>query len=272
MPLVRFLESISGPEYSYGQSQVVNLDQSSADYFILIGVAELSEGDVTEQELQLATGGYEFTGGFTDRAVGQAGADDLGSNVSYTTAMANEGRWMRFGIDIAKHNANDDPYWTNPTPPADDNGIGLFGGQYLPPATTKLFNFLDTSHSAAKDTGDLLYTAANGSLDFTECQPGDLALVRFDFNVIPQVANSTLEVGLIWAARDASDVVTFEFALTASPIFYGEGSVGEVTLNRPLISAYFASYEDTNARALPAIRCDNPILIQPLTMLATLQR
>jgi hypothetical protein len=38
------------------------------------------------------------------------------------------------------------------------------------------------------------------------------------------------------------------------------------------MSAYFASQEDVNARALPAIRADNEILIQPLTTLCTIVR
>ena len=29
-----------------------------------------------------------------------------------------------------------------------------------------------------------------------------LALVRFDFNVVPQVANTTIEIAMIWQTRD----------------------------------------------------------------------
>ena len=135
-----------------------------------------------------------------------------------------------------------------------------------------MFDFTDTSIAAAVTSGSNPYTAANGSLDWTDCKVGDQAIIRFDFNVIPQVANTTVEVGLIFATRDANDNVTFTFPLTTTPLFYGTGSVGNTYLNRPQMTAYFASSEDINARALPAIRADNPVLIQPLTMLTTIIR
>ena len=97
-------------------------------------------------------------------------------------------------------------------------------------------------------------------------------MIRFDFNVIPQHANTTVEVGLIWATRDSNDDVTFTFPLLTNPVFFGTGTVGKTYLNRPLITAYFASAEDVNARALPAIRADNEVLIQPLTTLCTIMR
>ena len=134
------------------------------------------------------------------------------------------------------------------------------------------FGFSASGYSDAVEAGSLQYTAASGSFDFTQCVAGDLALVRFDFNVLPQIANTTLEVGLIWQTRDANDSPTFTFALTGDPIFFGTGTVGRTFLSRPLLSAYFASQEDVNARALLAVRADNPIQIQPLTTLTTIQR
>lgn len=239
----------------------------------LNGVSSSQQSNVSANSVVLATAGYEFTGGFTDRTTGTAGASDVGSNVFYTQTEVDNKRWMRFGIDSTQQLANDDPYWTDPTP-ADADGIGLFGGSYMPGNVTSLFdfNFNASTYSDAVETGDLQYTAANGSLDFTECVVGDLALVRFDFNIVPQIANTTVEVALIWQTRSAADVPTFTFALAGQPIFFGTGSVGETFLNRPTISAYFASNEDVNARALPAIRADNPVQIQPLTMLSTIQR
>ena len=103
-------------------------------------------------------------------------------------------------------------------------------------------------------------------------QPGDLLQLRFDFNVNVQIANTTLEIALIWQTRDENDEPTFTFALTGQPIFYGTGTVGRTFLNRPFLSAYFASREDTNARALLAIRADNPIQVAPLSTLVTIQR
>lgn len=220
-----------------------------------------------------SSGGYEFTGGFADRTTGLAGQSDVGSNVSYTQTMVNAGRWMRFGFDSTQQATNDQPYWTSPTP-SDHTGVGLFGGDYMPGGVTSLFDysFNSTGYSDAVESGDLQYTAADGSLDYTHCSVGDLALVRFDFNVLPQIANTTVEVGLIWQTRDSNDDATFTFALTTQPIFYGVGTVGKTFLNRPIISAYFASDEDVNARALPAIKADNPVQIQPLTILNTIQR
>lgn len=239
----------------------------------LNGVSSDQQSNVSSNSVVLATAGYEFTGGFTDRTTGTAGASDVGSNVLYTQTEVDNKRWLRFGIDSTKQLANDVPYWSDP-PPASAAGVGLFGGSYMPGSVTSLFdyNFSVPSYSDAVTTGDLQYTAANGSLDFTECVAGDLALFRFDFNVLPQVANTTLEVALIWQTRAADGTPTFTFALAGQPIFFGTGTVGQTFLNRPTITAYFASNEDVNARALPAIRADNPVQIQPLTMLSTIQR
>lgn len=218
-------------------------------------------------------GGYEFTGGFADRTTGLAGQSDVGSNVQYTQSMVDSSTWLRFGFSSVNQATNDVPYWTDPTP-ATATGIGLFGGQYMPQGVTSMFDFTfnSTSYSDAVTSGDLQYTAADGSLDYSQCNAGDLALVRFDFNLLPQVANTTVEVGLIWQTRDADDNATFTFALTGEPLFYGVGTVGQTFLNRPVLSAYFASNEDVNARALPAVRADNQIQIQPLTILNTIQR
>ena len=220
-----------------------------------------------------ADGGYEFTGGFADRTTGTAGASDVGSNVDYTSTFVTNRRWMRFGFDSSQQVTNDSAYWTDPEP-APTAGIGLFGGAYMPAGVTRLFDFSfnSSTYSDAIESGDFQYTAADGSYDFSQCLAGDLALVRFDFNVVPQIANTTLEVALIWQTRDAADNPTFTFALTGSTTFFGTGSVGKTFLQRPLISAYFASNEDVNARALPAIRADNPVQIQPLTTLVSIQR
>jgi hypothetical protein len=217
--------------------------------------------------------GYEFTGGFADRTTGTAGASDVGSNVSYTQTMVDNARWLRLGFDSSQQQANDFAYWADPAP-APTAGVGLFGGSYMPDNVTSLFDysFNSASYSGQVLSGDFQYTAAGGSYDFTQCKVGDLALIRFDFNVLPQIANTTLEVGLIWQTRDANDAATFTFALTTQPQFYGIGTVGKTFLARPLISAYFASNEDVNARALPAIRSDNPVQVQPLTTLCTIVR
>ena len=232
-----------------------------------------SGGDstVNQTHINKATSGYEFTGGFAERTTGSSGANDLGSNVQYTTEQATAGIWKRFGFSAARQLANDVEYWGE-TDPDFDQTKGLFGGLHMPEDVDNLINYTDTSHQAAATTGSLLYTEAAGSYDFTECQVGDRVQVRFSFNAVPQVANSTMEVGLIWATRDENDNVTFTFPLTTQPIFFGTGSQGVAYLNRVEMSAYIASDEDLNARALPAIRCNNEILIQPLSTLVSVVR
>ena len=242
------------------------VNTSTNNYFILLDNAN---GAAQWADYNDSVAGYEFTGGFKDRNVGQSGATDAGSNVAYTQAMADAEQWLRFGFAASSQVDNDVAYWSDPTPAA-TSGIGLFGGTAMPGGVSSMFDFEFGVSSWAASAA--LYTEASGSLDFTQCLVGDLALVRFDFNVVPQVANTTIEVGLIWQTRDSNGNPTFTFALTGQPIFYGQGTVGRSFLNRPILSAYFASNEDVNARALPAIRADNPVLIQPLTVLSTIQR
>jgi hypothetical protein len=243
-------------------------------------IPESLEGlpDDVNDKLIESDGGYEFTGGFADRLAGQSATTDIGSFVAYPAELVGDqdtpGTWLRFGFSEAANIANDQQYWGE-TDPAYDSTKGLFGGLHMPGNVTNLFEFGysdPAGYSAAVTTGDLRYTAANGSIDFRQCRPGDLALVRFDFNVIPQVANTTIEVAMIFATRNANDEVTFTFPLTGGPIFYGTGTVGKTYLNRPTLSAYFASAEDTNARALLAVRSDNPVLVAPLTTLVTIAR
>lgn len=242
----------------------------TAEAITLGGIASL---------VSMETGsGYEFTGGFTDRTTGQSGASDLGSNTQYTAQMAADESWYRFGFDRTRQVANDNAYFPITDPEVFDQTKGLFGGQHMPAGITDLidFDFDDSgatgSYSDAVTTGGLKYNAATGSYDLTQCDVGDLVKVRFSFNAVPQIANSTLEVGLIFMTRDANNAPTFTFALTTQPVFYGTGSQGVAYLNRVEMSAYIASAEDLNARLLPAIRCNNEILIQPLTTLISIIR
>lgn len=264
---------------------------------------------LTQNVTQAAQGGYEFTGGFTDRVLGQAGANDIGNDVEYTSAMVSTSQWLRFGFDSTRQLANDKPYWSRSSDveeapgaiygadagnlPGDYSmdgsnaypdayqGTGLFSGTYMPAEVTSMFNFTDNvtvqpdtnpGFNAASTSGDLQYNAATGSYNMSECKVGDFCQFRFDFNLTPQFANTTVEVGLIWQTRDSSGNSTFTFALTGEPLFYGSGTTGQTFLNRPNISAYLASAEDVNARALPAIRADQPVFIQPLTTLFTIGR
>lgn len=241
------------------------------------GSADLTqvEADITYVSGVRKTG-YEFTSGFLERTTGSAGVSDVGSNFEYTLDMAGSGIWKRFAFSEGQQGANDVPYWSDPTPsPA--SGIGLFGGDYLPDGVTQIFDFTygsgDTGFTPSGVTGGgEIYSAASGSFDFKQFNPGDFLQVRFDFNALPQIANTTLEVALIWQTRDSGDNPTYTFALAGQPITFGADTVGETYLNRPILTAYFASEEDVNARALLAIRANNLIQIQPLSTLAIVSR
>jgi hypothetical protein len=218
--------------------------------------------------------GYEYTAGFADRGTGQAGVSEVGDNVDYTQAMVDDDMWYRFAFSSVQQLTNDVPYWTDPTPsPA--AGVGLFGGDYLSPGVDSIFDFTfdeTPGYSSAVSGGSLNYNAAAGSFDWTNVRPGDLARVRFDFNVVPQIANTTIETAMIWQTRLEDGTPTFTFALTGPTSFFGTGTIGRTILQRPEITAYFASYEDVNAKALLAIRSDNPVQIQPLATLAQIVR
>ena len=199
--------------------------------------------------LETTDTGYEFTGGFEDRTTGQSGANDIGSNVQYTSTMAQDGTWYRFGFDAARQAANDVAYFPVDDPTFDQTK-GLFGGIRMPEGVSKLIDYSNADLEAAVTTGSLQYTEAAGSYWLEDCNVGDLVKIRFSFNAVPQVANSTLEVGLIFATRD-DDGNGRSHSLPTQPIYYGTGTQGQAYLNRVEMSAYIAS-DDRNARLLPA--------------------
>ena len=114
--------------------------------------------------------------------------------------------------------------------------------------------------------------ATTGGFDFSQLQVGDKVEIRFDFNAIPQIANTTLQPAIWYKNRDTNNNVTFTFPLTAQPIFYGTGTVGKTYLNRIEMSVYIASQEDINSLSHFAAKSDNPIIIQPLSCLLTIVR
>lgn len=253
----------------------------SEDYTDLTNKPDLTlKADKTLAEKGIS--GYELTGGFSDRNTTGSGQSDIGSNVEYTQAMVDDGRWYRFGFNSAKQITNDTPYWSNSSTNSDEaphsgttayQGVGLFSGTYMPEGVSNLFNFTQNdSWNLATTLNGHNVTAGTGSLDFTDCTVGDFAQIRFDFNILPKIANTTIEAGLIWSTRDTSNNVTFTFPLATTPMYFGNGTVGSVFLCRPIATAYFASMEDVNARALLAIRANNPVDIQPLTTLVSIER
>lgn len=219
--------------------------------------------------------GYEYTAAFVDRTTGTAGVSASGTNVQYSTQQANSGVWLRFGFDPDAQVTNDQPYWSDPVP-EEASGVGLFGGSYLPKEKVDSvfdFSYSGSNYTPAGTTSDgEPYTEASGSFDFTDLTPGSFLQVRFDFNVLPQVANTTVQVALIFQTRDANDDPTHTFALTAQPVFFGVDAVGKTFLNRPILTAYYASEEDVNARALLAIKSNNLVQIQPLATLCIINK
>jgi hypothetical protein len=222
-------------------------------------------------EMVVNSSGYEFTGGFSDKPATNSYVWDNTTSVSYSQADADAGNYRRFGLSDAVHQAVDAPYWSDPTPNPNWQGFGMFGGDHLPAGkTTTLLNFNFAGWSDSTMTGS--NSSDTGTIALDGLSVGDLVSVRFDYNIIPQVQNTTVETGLWWATRSNADAITFEFFLQGGTAFFGQGTVGVTKLQRVTSTAYLASNEDVNAIALPVIKADNPVLIQPLSLLVTITK
>ena len=217
-------------------------------------------------------GGYGRSSAFDEYQTGTEASQDPADYVEYTQELANTGTWRRFGITTAGNQARDGNWWGE-TNPNYDQSRGLFGGLTNPAGVDNFFDFSEnTAFNNAQTSGSLKYTQALGSFSLKECNVGDLVLARFDLNIMPMVTNTTVEVALIYANRDASDNITFTFPLTITPFTYGSGTVGRGYLLRPTITAYIANDQDINSRSLLAIKADNPVLVNPIGVLFTIQR
>lgn len=203
--------------------------------------------------------GYSRTSAFAD------------SSVSYTTQDVTDGIYKVFSFNEANHLANDNPYWSIPTP-SGVTGIGLFQGANLPDGVNSLMDYNYVFNDNYPSDGSTGFEGSTGRIKLNDLVYGDQIRVRFDFNVIPQISNTTVEPALWYSNRNDDDDITFTFPLTAQPIFYGGGTVGNTYLNRVEISAWITSNEDVNALALPAIKSDNPIIIEPIGILITVIR
>jgi hypothetical protein len=215
--------------------------------------------------------GYSHTGAFADKPVSNEYVWQAGGGVNYTQADVNAKSYKVFSLSKAVHEAVDRPYWNSPEPTG-QTGIGLFQGAYLPSGVSTLVDYdysYDAQYSNSSGTG---FEGSTGRIKLNDVKVGDRLQVRFDFNVIPQVVNTTVEPALWYSNRNANDEITFTFPLTAQPIFFGAGSVAKTYLNRVEISAWIASDEDINALTLPAIKSDNPVKIQPLGLFINIIR
>lgn len=233
-----------------------------------------SKGVVSHHPLataQSAESGYSHTGAFAGKPLSNNYVWEAGVGINYTQTDVDNGTFKVFSLDKDVHLAVDNPYWSTPTP-SGVTGIGLFQGANLPAGVTSLVDYefdYDTAYPSSSGTG---FEGSTGRIRLNDLQYGDQLRVRFDYNVIPQIANTTIEPALWYANRNDNDDITFTFPLTTSPQFYGGGTVGETFLNRTEISAWITSNEDVNALTLPAVKADNPIIIQPLGILITILR
>jgi len=215
--------------------------------------------------------GYSHTGAFAGKPLDNNYVWEAGVGVSYGVDDVANGTYKVFSLDQAVHQAVDSPYWTVPTPTGTPN-VGLFQGANLPEGVSTLVDYsydYDAQYPTSSGTG---FEGSTGRIRLNDLRYGDQLRVRFDFNVIPQIANTTLEPALWYSNRDDNDNITFTFPLTTQPIFYGTGTVGNTYLNRVEISAWITSNEDVNALTLPAIKSDNQVIVQPLGMLITVIR
>jgi len=215
--------------------------------------------------------GYSHTGAFADKPTDNNFVWEAGAGINYTQDNVDNGLWKVLSLSRDVHDAVDNPYWSTPTPTG-NTGVGLFQGANLPAGVTTLVDYDYVYNDNYDANGTTGFEGSTGRIDLSDCQYGDQLRVRFDFNVIPQIANTTIEPALWYSNRNDSDDITFTFPLTTSPVFYGTGSVGKTYLNRVDISAWITSNEDVNALTLPAIKSDNPVIIQPLGLLITIIR
>ena len=219
---------------------------------------------------QTATG-YSRTGAFADRPLSNNFVWEAGNGVNYTQSNVDAGLYKVFSLSRDVHEVIDEPYWDTPTP-SGQKGIGLFQGANLPSGIDTLVDYDYDFDSVYGTSGNTGFEGSTGRIDLSDCVYGDQLRVRFDFNVIPQISNTTIEPALWYSNRNDNDDITFTFPLTTSPIFYGTGTVSNTYLNRVEISAWITSNEDVNALILPAIKSDNPVIIQPLGLLITILR
>ena len=207
-------------------------------------------GDSTRIE---SVAGYSHTGAFAGKPLSNDYVWEAGVGINYTQTDVDNELYKVFSLDKDVHLAVDNPYWSTPKPTG-ETGIGLFQGANLPSGVEALVDYeydFDVQYPSSSGTG---FEGSMGRIKLNDLEYGDQLRVRFDFNAIPQIANTTLEPALWYSNRNDDNDITFTFPLTTQPIFYGGGTVGNTYLNRVEISAWITSNEDVNALTLPAIK------------------
>jgi len=245
-------------------SQLDSIGNFSEDDFLLVFDNETNTSRKasidTVATISGTKGGFTFTSGFDKRIVDGVNADPIRITSEHTN------KWVPLDFSAAAQSVVDSPWWPGAAP---SNGIDLFGGSALPHGVSRMLDFnasWDTSGYA--DVSDLLGDTRTGTLRFDELDTGTTNLLRFDMNITPQIANTTVEVGLWFENRSTLDGdPEYAFPLPGNPLFFGTGTVGNTFLSRPIGTMYIASVADQFAYALPVIKSDNPITIEPLSML-----
>jgi hypothetical protein len=258
--------------YTGDDSQKPFDDVESTSNVIKSNAAQVNRTESKDPLNSLKTdSGYSHTGAFSGKPLSNNFVWQSGEGINYTEADANSNTYKVFSLDRSVHLAVDNPYWTTPAT-SGKTDIGLFQGSNLPSGVSSLVDYsfdFDTKYPSSSGTG---FEGSTGRIRLNDLQYGDQLRVRFDFNIVPQIANTTIEPALWYSNRNNNDEITYTFPLTTQPVFYGGGTVGNTYLNRVEISAWITSNEDVNALTLPAIKADNPIIIQPLGLLITVIR
>ena len=205
-------------------------------------------------------GGFTFTSGFAKRIVDGFNADPI-----YIDSN-NVNKWVPLDLSATIQAQVDAPWWPGAEP---SNGIDLFGGSALPHGVTRMLDFgASWDTGGYSDVSDQLGTTRTGTLRFDELDTGTTNLLRYDMNITPQIANTTVEVGLWFENRSTLDgTPEYAFPLPGDPLFFGTGTVGNTYLSRPIGTMYIASVADQFAYAIPVVKSDNPIIIEPLSLL-----
>ena len=194
-------------------------------------------GDSTRIE---SVAGYSHTGAFAGKPLSNDYVWEAGVGINYTQTDVDNELYKVFSLDKDVHLAVDNPYWSTPKPTG-ETGIGLFQGANLPSGVEALVDYeydFDVQYPSSSGTG---FEGSMGRIKLNDLEYGDQLRVRFDFNAIPQIANTTLEPALWYSNRNDDNDITFTFPLTTQPIFYGGGTVGNTYLNRVEISAWITS-------------------------------
>ena len=212
--------------------------------------------------------GFDVTGAFLGKDAGAGAVWTSTTGIEYTSEQAASEQVITFSMDSSIQSNTDNPYWTNPTPAA-HTGVGLFGGSYLPDNVSPIFNFTEVDPDTFEDGTNVPTT---GRISLSGCSFGDQLRLRFDLIVIPQITNTTVTPMLWYKNRTQAGVVTYSFELPTQPIFFGQGTVGKEYLNRVEISAWIANEEDVHALVYPAMKADNPCIVKPNSMMATILR